>query len=431
MTTEPVRISDLIAPAFKDAFLDVEEHGHTHYWLKGGRGSTKSTFVAVCIIYLILLHPEANAVVYKRNENTLRYTAYAQILLAISMMGLTHLFKASLSPMRIVYRPTGQEIVFRGADKADKSRGMTFSQGYAEIIWFEELMQFDNAEEIRDITETLMRGGERFWCFYSYNPPKVAHSWVNRECVAREQRADTLVHTSTYLDIISTHPHWLGQPFIDEAEMLKATNPRAYEWEMLGVVTGTGGAVFENLKRVSLTDDDISRFDRVHNGVDFGWFPDPWTMIRAEWVPSERRIIMFEEHSAHKHTPEQTGEIIKAALTYKTKPTDEKATYHDEIIWCDDTADGKAAMATYRRKLGISARPAPKGNMRKQSYYWLAGLREIAIDPKRCPQAWEEFSLCEFKRNRQGDWIDDFKDGNDHFIDAGRYAFMDDIVRSR
>ena len=40
-----------------------------------------------------------------------------------------------------------------------------------------------------------------------------------------------------------------------------------------------------------------------------------------------------------------------------------------------------------------------------------------------------EFTLKEFERDREGNWIDEIPDGNDHSIDAVRYAMMDDVLR--
>ena len=44
MTT--VKLSDIIAPSFYDLHKDIKADRHTHYWLKGGRGSTKSSFAS-------------------------------------------------------------------------------------------------------------------------------------------------------------------------------------------------------------------------------------------------------------------------------------------------------------------------------------------------------------------------------------------------
>ncbi len=57
------------------------------------------------------------------------------------------------------------------------------------------------------------------------------------------------------------------------------------------------------------------------------------------------------------------------------------------------------------------------------------GLREIAIDPVRSPLAYKEFRLKEFERDRDGSWVYEIPDGNDHSIDAVRFAMMDDMLR--
>lgn len=81
--------------------------------------------------------------------------------------GLTTYFKAKLSPMEIVYLPTGQRIVFRGADDPLKLKGVKFTKGYCAVVWFEELDQFDGIEAVRPILNSLRRGGDDFWIFYS------------------------------------------------------------------------------------------------------------------------------------------------------------------------------------------------------------------------------------------------------------------------
>ena len=86
-------------------------------------------------------------------------------------------------------------------------------------------------------------------------------------------------------------------------------------------------------------------------------------------------------------------------------------------------------MSTYRRDLGIRIHAARKARMRRLSYEWLAGLREIVIDSERCLLTFAEFTLKEFERDRDGNWIDEIPDGNDHSIDAVRYAMMDDALR--
>ena len=423
-----VTASELVIPKFHDVLGDVMAHGHTNYWLHGGRGSTKSSFISLCIVLLIVAFPFSNAVVVRRFGNTLRDSVFHQVIWAISSLGLEAYFKAKISPMEITYIPTGQRIVFRGADDPLKLKGVKFTKGYCAIVWFEELDQFEGIEAVRSILNSLRRGGDSFWIFYSYNPPRTMWSWVNVECLERRSRADTLVRHSSYLDVVDVHPDWLGGPFIEEAEYYRGTDEQGWRWEYLGEVTGTGGAVFGNIRDEEISDERIRGFERIRNGIDWGWFPDPWRFVRCAWEPGARRLLVFEEHSFNKKTPEETGKVVLEALTYPDEPGDEPY-FHDQIVWCDDTPDGKVQMTTYRRDLGIRAHPARKGRMRRLSYEWLAGLREIVIDSRRCPLTFAEFSLKEYMRDREGNWIDEIPDGNDHSIDAIRYAMMDDILR--
>ena len=299
-----VDASSLVIPRFHDVLGDVMAHGHTHYWLHGGRGSTKSSFISVCIVLLLLLNPEANAVVVRRFSNTLRDSVFQQVTWAIAKLGLERWFRARISPMEITYLPTGQRIVFREADDPLKLKGVKFTRGYCAVTWFEELDQFDGIDAVRSILNSLRRGGEDFWIFYSYNPPRTLWSWVNREKLERERRADTLVRQSSYLDVVESHPEWLGGPFVEEAEYLREVDEQAWRSEYLGEVTGTGGSVFNNVVSVRLSDAACRGFSRTRCGVDWGWFPDPWRFVRCGWEPGERRLTIFGELSANRRTPQ-------------------------------------------------------------------------------------------------------------------------------
>ena len=120
--------------------------------------------------------------------------------------------------------------------------------------------------------------------------------------------------------------------------------------------------------------------------------------------------------------------MVADVLTFPDAPTEDPYR-HDELIWADDTPDGKQSMAVWRRELGPRVRPARKNNMRRLSYEWLAGLREIVIDPVRRPLADEEFRRKDGRRHRNGTWMDEIPDGNHRSTDAVRHAMMDDVLR--
>ena len=78
---------------------------------------------------------------------------------------------------------------------------------------------------------------------------------------------DRLVSHSTYLDVPT---EWLGDQFFKEAEKLKKKNLQAYEHEYLGIATGTGGSIFENVIERRISDEEIQAFDKIHVGLDYG-----------------------------------------------------------------------------------------------------------------------------------------------------------------
>lgn len=209
----PVRLSNVIAPSFAGVHQDIKRHGHTHYWLKGGRGSTKSSFVSVEIVLGIMRDASkgiySNAVVLRRYGVNLRESVYEQIGWAINALGVSELWHGSVSPMSYTFTPTGQKIVFRGVDDPTKVKSIKFSKGWAKYLWYEECVEFEGEEKLRNINQSVLRGGADFFAFYSFNPPKAARNWVNQYVAV--EREDALVHHSTYLTV---PPEWLGEQFI-------------------------------------------------------------------------------------------------------------------------------------------------------------------------------------------------------------------------
>lgn len=397
--------ANLIAPAFSSVVFDIEEHNHSEYVFPGGRGSTKSSFVSLNIIDLIMKSEEMHACILRNVGNTLKDSVYSQILWAISALGLDDEFTYTKSPLEITRIKTGQKIYFRGADDPNKIKSIKPPFGYIGIVWFEELDQFAGEEAVRKIEQSVIRGGDLAYKFKSFNPPKSAQNWANK--YIKIPRSDRLVTESNYL---SVPKKWLGKPFLDDAEFLKATNPIAYENEYMGVANGTGGNVFDNVVIREVSDDEISTFDRFYRGVDWGWYPDPFAYNCMTYIPSQHKLIIFEEYSANKKSNEQTAKVIKSNF---------KVTAND-LITCD-SAEPKS-ISDYRA-FGLFARAAEKGaGSVEYSMKWLQSLKEIVIDNSRCPYTAKEFLDYEYERDKDGNVISGYPDCNNHHIDAVRYA---------
>ena len=100
------------------------KHRFTHYEASGGRGSAKSTWASLTVIRLLMEHPDVHALVLRKVANTLRDSVYAQYLWSIGALGVSEFWEARKSPLELIYLPTGQKILFRGADDHLEQRGL-------------------------------------------------------------------------------------------------------------------------------------------------------------------------------------------------------------------------------------------------------------------------------------------------------------------
>lgn len=404
-----IRLSSVIGPAFHLLARDVFQHGHTHYDLSGGRGSLKSSCVSLLVPLILLANKNTHALVLRKVANTIRDSVYAQYLWAIGELGMAPYWEAKVQPMELIYRPTGQKIMFRGADDPMKIKSIKVPFGYIAVTHFEEKDQFAGRAEIRNILQSTMRGGSKFWNFESYNPPISRDNWANKDSL--EERPDRLCHKSTYLE---APPEWLGSQFLSEAEHLKSTDERAYRHEYLGEAVGTGGNVFENLGLRKITDEEISHFDRIYQGVDFGWFPDQLAFIRAHYDRSRETIYLLDELYVNKWPNENLADWIKGKK------------YTDAYITCD-SAEPKSVADL--RAFGLPAQSAMKGpGSVDYGFKWLQ-KRKIVIDRHRTPNAYQEFVNYEYERDKDGEFISGYPDRNDHILSATRYAFERAFMR--
>lgn len=151
-----------------------------------------------------------------------------------------------------------------------------------------------------------------------------------------------------------------------------------------------------------------STFDHIYNGVDWGYFPDPFTFNRVHFDARSRSLYIFDEAHLYKKGNSESAEIVKG-----------KVEGYD-LITCD-SAEPKS-VSDYRA-FGLNARGAQKGpGSVEYSMKWLASLNNIYIDAKACPETWQEFTTYEYEKNKEGEFISGYPDANNHHIDAVRYA---------
>ena len=187
-----IRLSEKIGPAFYDVAHDVFRHGHTHYDFSGGRGSLKSSILSIFVPLLLMQKENRNchALVLRKVANTIRDSVYAQYMWAIGELGAAAYWDAKVSPMELIYKPTGQKIMFRGADDPMKIKSIKVPFGYIAITHFEEKDQFAGRAEIRNILQSTMRGGSIYLKIKRKNKTNNRNNRANKDSL--EERPDRL-----------------------------------------------------------------------------------------------------------------------------------------------------------------------------------------------------------------------------------------------
>ena len=422
---EVIDFTSLIGPAFWRAYNDFYERRYSTQCFSGGRGSLKSSAVS---IFLILglerdaqeamrykkrgdrswRHYLTHAVCYRKVFGTCEQSVYSQIVWAIDKLGLNDVYKCSKSPLKIVRKPTGQMILFRGLDDPLKSKSLKAPFSFFRYLWFEEAAEFDGIEEIRTVCQSIHRGGHLFQTFYSYNPPETSANWINFEMARLEAKDPTFKrYQSNYLQVPR---EWLGDEFFREAALLKEINYRAYAHDYLGLVTGNGGSVFPNLVVRPITDAELATCDTICLGLDFGFSLDPSAFSAAYYQKSQRRLIVFDEIYETNLTNIDLARLIKSKPYVGTN-----------YVMCD-SAEPKSIAEL--EGFGINALPVVKTE-RRFGFKWLQSLVEIVVDPRRTPWAHKELSMCEYQKNKAGEFISKYPETFDHFIDSLRYATAD------
>ncbi len=415
MNSVETRLKEVIAPSFFEAHRRIKDRSVTHFWLPGGRGSGKSSFVSIELILCLMRdardEQQTHALAVRRFSATLRESVFAQLLWATQILGVRELWDTAMTPTpKLIYRPTGQSIMLRGLDDPTKIKSLKTEEGYIKYLWVEEASELESGEKLRSLRQSVMRGGDDFVAFYSFNPPREQRSWINCELENAALREDTLVVKSDYR---SVDPQWLGEGFLAEAEHLKRVSPDRYRHEYLGESVGSDNEVFKNVTIRRIEDGEIARFDKVRRGIDWGYAADPFAYNVCHFDRTRRRLYIFFELHKVRISNREAAALIKAEAGLSK-------------ITCD-SAEPKSIDEMRYYSLRVSG--AKKGpDSVSYGLKWLSDLEEIVIDPERCPHTAREFrEYCLIERD--GVVSSHYPDMNNHHIDAVRYACEGDMKK--
>lgn len=409
-----LKISDLLTPKFYPLYSAWKSNKYTRLVCKGGRGSAKSTNIALILVVDLMQYP-VNTVCFRKVGQYLRKSVYEQIKWAIKHLGVDEYFEYKLNPLEIIYKERGNKFMFLGVDDPQKSKSIKEAQFPIARYWFEELADFKNEDEVETVLNSIFRGklenGLIYKGFFSYNPPKMKHNWVNKKYNYSFKETNVYVHHSTYLD----NPY-ISDEFIKEAEAVKAKNETKYRHVYMGEPIGNGLVPFPNLEIREIEASEIVGLERFRNGVDWGYGVDPLAFVR--WGYDKKKGIIYA-----------LDEYYGVGLKNRNLANYILSKGYDELVMCD-SAEPKSIDEL--KEYDISAWGAKKGaGSVEYGEKWLADLEAIVIDPERTPNISREFEMIDYDTDRDGNPLSRLVDKNNHTIDATRYAFSNDMKKGK
>ena len=409
-----LKISNLLTPRFYSLYSAWKSNKYTRLVCKGGRGSAKSTNIALILVVDLMQYP-VNTICFRKVGETLRKSVYEQIKWAIKFLGVEEYFEYKLSPLEIIYKERGNKFIFMGVDDPQKSKSIKEAQFPVARYWFEELAEFKNEDEVETVLNSIFRGklekGLIYKGFFSYNPPKMKYNWVNKKYNYSFIETNVYVHHSTYLE----NPH-ISDEFIKEAEAVKVKDETKYRLVYMGEPIGNGLVPFPNLEIREIEVSEIAGLEKFRNGVDWGYGVDPLAFVR--WGYDKKKGIIYA-----------LDEYYGVGLKNRNLANYILSKGYDELVMCD-SAEPKSIDEL--KEYDISAWGAKKGaGSVEYGEKWLSDLEAIVIDPKRTPNISREFEMIDYDTDREGNPLPRLVDINNHTIDATRYAFSNDMKKGK
>lgn len=412
-----VNIRELIGGGYDDFWRDKSRYRV----VKGGKGSKKSTTAAVNLIFRIMKYPLSNLLVIRAVMQTHRDSTFAQLKVAQEMLGVSHLWKNTVSPMEMVYKPTGQKILFRGFDDPLKLASTTVAHGYLCWCWIEEAYEIFSEEDFEKLDFSLPRSDVPPPLFnqttITFNPWSEKH-WLKRRFFDSPDEL-TSIYTTNYL----CNEH-LADTYLRAMELLKERNPRRFRVAGLGEWGISEGLVYENWEELEFDVNELG-IERDANGVitgnqswqyrhffglDYGYINDPTAFICFVANPITKELFIYDEHYQTKMLNSDIANMITRKGLSKERIRADAA----EPKTNDDL-----------RRMHISRiMPSVKG--RDSINNGIAALQEykMFVHPK-CQNTLLELSLYCYKKDKSGNTLNEPEDRNNHLMDALRYAFYD------
>ncbi|AWN84608.1 PBSX family phage terminase large subunit [Lacticaseibacillus paracasei] len=406
-----INLDSIVPKAYAPFYND-----RTRYLVyKGSRGSRKSFSVAEDVIMQIILHPYVNWIVLRQYAYTNKDSTYSTIQQAANRLGVYDLFKFTLSPLEITFKPTGQKVFFRGMDKPLAVTSLQPTTGVLARAWWEEAYELKSLDAFKTVEET-MRGEINdpdgyYQSIITFNPWSDQH-WLKREFFDEDTKNPrSKSFTTTYED----NPY-LDDDYIASLKDMIKRNPNRARVAVYGDWGIAEGLVFDGIfEQRDFNYDDIAALPKAV-GLDFGYKHDP-TAGEFMAIDQQNRVVyIYDEFYQQGMLTQQIAEAIGQHKGYGLQITADSAEQR-LISELSGVYGVPNIIGAGKGKDSVS-----QGIQYMQSYHFVVHPRVKGL--------LEEFNTYVYSKDKFDNWTNTPVDANNHAIDALRYAMEPFMFRT-
>lgn len=354
----------------------------------GGAGSGKSYTQTQYEIIRCLQNKERLLVIRKVNT-TLRDSVISLFVSILNNWKLSEIFEENKTVQTITFA-NGSQILFKGLDDPEKIKSIA---GITRV-WIEEASELTKEDFMQ--LNLRLRGAENLQMTLTFNPIDEEH-WIKKHFFdTPEIRQKTTIIKTTYQD-----NKFIDEAYKQELESYHTIDANYYKIYALGEWGGlTDGRIFPIWETI----DNFPELDGYWYGLDFGFSNDPTAIVK---VLIFRNKIYVDEICYQKGL---TNSDI-AGLLFDSG-------YSGQPVVCD-SAEPKSIYEL--QLMGVNAIAADK---RPGSI--MAGIdyikRNKILVTKRSLNLQKENRYYQWKKDKDGRFINVPKDFQNHLCDSLRYA---------
>ena len=360
-----------------------------HLMIMGSAGSGKTIFACTKVILYALKYPNARIGVFRQTLPSLRETAWREI---VELLEKYHIDYKENKSNGVVKLSNGSTISFTPVDDEKKLRSLNLDFVYIEQC--EEISEEAFIElDLRIRNEVSKKYGGQM--LIVVQPSNKSH-WLYRLFYQEK------VNDPDYKKI---HFSYLENPFLpkDQAKVyegLRETNYDRYLTHTKGEWISSSKQIFVNNWEVGF---DRSYFNYYVGGVDFGYNAPACFLLCG--VYDEEFYILGEVYRAEMKTQEFLSRIVDLLAEYDLTISDL------DSVYCDSADPEKIQQFC---DFGINAYPSVKDVKAKIS---TTQESKIHVHPS-CVNLIRELPMYEWKKNKDGELLDEPVKKDDHSIDA-------------